>query len=128
MRDHHERIRAAGAELVVVGSGQPEHARDFKERAGVSFELYVDPTLKAFSTAALRRSVLRTLGPGALVNAVRAFRGGHRQGKTRGDNWQLGGAFVIGAGGELLYEFRSRSAGDHPDPEALVAALPAART
>src|SRR3990172_12422869 len=114
LRDALDQIRAAGAELVVVGSGRPEHAADFRETQGLRFPLVVDPELVSFRAAGLRRGVLSTIGPRTFGHAFRALRTGARPGATRGDPWQLGGALVIRPTGEIAYRYASREAGDHP--------------
>ena len=85
MRGEIGAIRAAGVELVVVGSGKPWHAAAFRDERGIDFPLVVDPSLAAFQEAGLRRGALLTLGPKSLVHAIRAWKGGNRQGRTMGD-------------------------------------------
>ena len=123
MRDALDDIREAGAELVVVGSGRPEHAREFRDAQRLRFPLLVDPELASFRAAGLRRGVLSTIGPRALGHALRALRSGARQGATRGDPWQLGGALVIRPPGEIAWRHVSREAGDHPPLDELLRAL-----
>lgn len=123
MRGEVPKIRELGGELVVVGNGQPMHATDFRERNQLDFPLLVDPDLEAYAAAGLRRGVGSALNPRVLGNAWRAMRGGHRQGKTQGDPWQQGGAFVISPDAQVHYQQISRTAGDHADPAELLAAL-----
>jgi len=123
LRDALPEIRRRGAELVVVGNGSPWHAKGFREEQGIDFPLYVDPDLAAYAAAGLKRGVLDTLRPAAIGKAVRAWRSGARQGKTQGDPWQLGGVFVVRAGGEVLYRHINRDAGDHPPAEPILGAL-----
>lgn len=127
MRGDVPTFRELGGELCVVGSGQPLHARDFIEQHGLDFPLLVDPRLEAYAAAGLRRDVASTLNPRVLGHAWRAMRAGHRQGKTRGDPWQQGGAFVISPDNRVWLEQVSRAAGDHVAPASLVEALRAAR-
>ena len=124
MRGRLAEIRRRGAELVVVGNGQPMHAADFRDQHGLDFPLYVDPELEAYAAAGLRRGLGSTLRLGVLRSGLRALREGHRQGRTRGDPWQQGGVFVITPAGDVLYEYISQEAGDHPDPDQVLAHLP----
>lgn len=82
--------------------------------------------MRAYRAAGLRRGVVATLNLRTVTNALRAMKQGEHQGRTQGDPWQLGGAFVILPGGRLVYEQRSDAAGDHADPEAMLAALASA--
>jgi peroxiredoxin len=115
LRGEVEAIRELGAELAVVGNGTPAQAKDFAAEYALPFPLYVDPKLEAYRAAGLRRGVLDTLSAGTFTHALRALRTGARQGLTKGDPWQLGGAFVIAPGGRIAFRHVSRDAGDHAD-------------
>lgn len=115
MRDRIPELRERGAALVVVGSGAPHFAAAFREdqRLPADLLLLVDPTLRAYRAAGLRRGRVEALSPRLPLNALRALRSGYRQGAVQGDPWQLGGVFVIRPGGALAYRHVSREAGDH---------------
>ncbi len=117
-------LKARGAELVVVGSGQPFHAKAFREEHNISFPLLVDPGLRAFAAAGLKRGFSSTLHPRVLLHGFRAFKNGFRQGAVKGDPWQQGGVFVIAPGDRMLYQHISREAGDHSSPSRALEALP----
>lgn len=123
LRDYVPRIHEAGAELVVVGNGSPEHARWFIEDTGVDVPLYTDPTLKVYEAADARSGLLTSLNPGAIIAAVRTMLAGFRQSKTMGHGFQQGGVLVITSDGDVPYHYVSRHAGDHPDPEEIITAL-----
>jgi peroxiredoxin len=125
LRDIAGEIQERGAELVVVGSGSPEQARSFAEERDLPFPVLADPKLEAFQAAELRSGVGALLKLGMIAHGKRAARKGFRQGRVQGSATQLGGLFVIGRGGALLMEQRSREAGDHADPAAVLAALSA---
>ncbi len=122
MREQIDEIRARGAELVIVGNGAANFAAAFREDFELDCPLLVDPELRAYRAAGLRRGRVELLSPRLPLNAIRALRSGSRQTGVQGDPWQLGGVFVIRAGGELMYQYVSREAGDHaPVSEILVA-------
>ena len=123
MRDRVGEIRARGGELAIVGNGGPSFAAAFREDQGIDGPLLVDPELRAYRAAGLRRGRVEILSPRLASNALRAFRGGYRQVGVQGDPWQLGGVFVIRPGGALAYRHLSREAGDHPPVDEIVAAL-----
>jgi NAD(P)-dependent dehydrogenase (short-subunit alcohol dehydrogenase family) len=118
-----DEIRALGAELVVVGNGATNFAEAFREDYRLDSPLLVDPELRAYRAAGLRRGRVEALSPRLPLHALRALGGGSRQGSVQGDLWQLGGVFVIRAGGELAYRYVSREAGDHPPLEEILEAL-----
>jgi NAD(P)-dependent dehydrogenase (short-subunit alcohol dehydrogenase family) len=125
LRDYLPEIRRQGAELVIVGNGSRYFASTFREELGLDCPLLVDPELQAYRAAGLRRGRVEILSPRVPLNAVRAFWSGARQHGVHGDPWQLGGVFVIRPGGELVYRYLSREAGDHaPIAEVLAALAP----
>lgn len=124
MRERLDDIRSAGAELAIVGNGAASFASAFREdlRLG-EVPLLVDPELRSYRAAGLRRGRVEALSPRLPANAFRALSRGFRQVGVQGDPWQLGGVFVIRPGGVLLFRHRSAEAGDHPAIEDLLASL-----
>jgi NAD(P)-dependent dehydrogenase (short-subunit alcohol dehydrogenase family) len=123
LREQIDEIRARGAELVIVGNGAANFAAAFREDFELDCPLLVDPELRAYRAAGLRRGRVELLSPRLPLNALRALRSGARQTGVQGDPWQLGGVFVIRAGGELMYRYVSREAGDHAPVSEILAAL-----
>jgi hypothetical protein len=121
-----EKIHAAGAELVVIGSGRPHFIAGFRENTGYQGPLYVDPELRSYEAAGLHHGMWRNFTPLSVGLAVRALARGHMQGRTQGDPSQQGGAMVVAPGGKLLFAHASKIAGDNASPVVLVAALRAA--
>ena len=107
----------------MVGSGSVSQARAFREEQGLTFPLYTDPSLGAYRKAGLRHGLASSLDPRIAARALDAFRHGFRQVGTQGPAMQQGGAFVIAAGGRLLFEHVSRFAGDNADPADILRAL-----
>ena len=123
MRDVYEDIKRRGVRLVVIGNGQPWHAQAFREDEKIPFELWVDPEMKAYRAAGLRRGISKALSLKSFGHFWRAFRGGFRQTEVRGDPWQLGGTFLITTAGKTVYSQKSKEAGDHPSLTDLLHAL-----
>lgn len=122
MRDAKAEIDGRDVHVVVVGNGRPHHAKMFREDDAVPFTLWVDPELRAYRAAGLRRGLGAVFSRRSLVHAARALKAGFRQTKTKGDPWQNGGVFVITPKGRTVYEQVSEEAGDHaPLHEILVA-------
>ena len=107
----------------MVGNGATNFAAAFREDYQLDSPLLVDPELRAYRAAGLRRGRVEVLSPRLPWNALRALGGGSRQGSVQGDLWQLGGVFVIRSGGELAYRYVSREAGDHAPLEEILDAL-----
>ena len=123
LRDAIDDIHARGAELVIIGNGAPHFAKAFREEFELEGPLLVDPELRAYRAAGLRRGRVELLSPRMPLHALRALRSGSRQTAVEGDPWQLGGVFVVGEDGELFFEHRSREAGDHAAVGDILAAL-----
>lgn len=123
MRDRAAEIRETGAEIAVVGNGSRYFAMIFREDLGVDFPIFIDPDLRAYRAAGLRRGFMELLSPRLITNGVRALAKGSRQKGVQGDAFQLGGSFVIRRGGGVAFAHRSREAGDHADLDRLIAAL-----
>ena len=123
MRGIHPEIRRRGAELVVVGSGSPDQAAAFRTEAGIDFPLFVDPELRAYAVAGLRRGLSTVLRPSVFRRGFQAWRAGYRQRGVAGDPWQQGGLFVIRPGADLTFAHVSRAAGDHVHPGVVLEAL-----
>ncbi|MHC4421860.1 MAG: SDR family NAD(P)-dependent oxidoreductase, partial [Planctomycetota bacterium] len=67
MRDRIDEIRARGAELVIVGNGAPHFAAAFREDYQLDCPLLVDPELRAYRAAGLRRGRVEALSPAELA-------------------------------------------------------------
>jgi peroxiredoxin len=119
-------IVASGADVVLVGNGEPEHIEGFVERqrlAGHPVTILTDPTLKAHRAAGFDRSAWMTIGPAALWSDLMAFGRGYFSAGTQGDRWQQGGILVVDAAGTLAFRAASRSAPDPVAAETIVDAV-----
>ncbi len=109
---------------MVIGPARPEHVAGFRQVTGYQGPLYVDPSRRVFRTAGLAHGWASTYHPLAVLKGVLAFARGFRQGSRQGDVTQQGGTFVLGPGDRVRFEWRDRYAGDGPDLDAVVAAIP----
>ncbi|MGB0621216.1 MAG: SDR family NAD(P)-dependent oxidoreductase [Myxococcota bacterium] len=125
MRDDFDRWQEAGVEVALVGNGTRAFAEAFIEDFSLEVPVFVDPDLTAYRAAGLRRGAEALLSRRLLGDALRARRAGASQVGVQGDAWQLGGTFVLQAGGDLLLAHRSESAGDHVAAESIDEALAA---
>ncbi len=125
MRDRFDEIRAAGATLTIIGNGSAAFAQAFRETLALPPEvpLLVDPTLRSYHAAGLRRGRRELLSPRLATNALRSWRRGFRQAAVQGDPFQLGGVLVVRPGGVVVFRHVEQVAGDHAPLDALIAAL-----
>ena len=123
MRRELPRIRAAGADLCVIGSGTPDMARAFEKEYAEGITIFVDQGLKSFKAAGFKRSVMASIGPMAAVKVFRALARGHLPGRRQGDPWQQGGVLVVAPPGDLAYSYANDDSGDHAPIEEVLGAL-----
>jgi hypothetical protein len=118
-----DKIRAAGAELHVIGNGTPNFIAGFRETTGWDGPLYTDPSLEVYKAAQLKRGVTTVLNLKAIMPTVRAFARGNRQGWTQGDQWQQGGVLVVAPSGDVRWHHASERPGDNATAAQIIAAL-----
>ncbi len=123
LRDTVSSIRDRGADLLVIGNGNPRQARAFYDERQLDFPLFVDPKLRAYRAAGLHRGLGATFNLRVVKNAARSMKAGFRQGPVRGDPWQQGATFVAAADGRIVFAHVSQEGGDHADSDAILAAL-----
>jgi hypothetical protein len=126
LRDVHQRVNDAGAEIVIVGSGSPAQAGRFIEDYDVPMPVFADPSLSVYKAVGAKRGWWSTLNPRVLLNGARAVRAGFRQTRYAGVADQQGGVLVIRPDGSVPYAYLSNEAGDHPAPADVAAAVEAA--
>jgi peroxiredoxin len=121
-------IESLDTAMVFVGNGTPPMAEAFIEETGLDVPLYTNPGREVYQALGTRRpSALAVLDPRLWLNGLRSVLRGHFPGRTRGDRAQLGGVFLILAGGSMPFAFRSRRGGDYPPNADILAAVRASR-
>ncbi len=63
MCDQIEAIHERGAELVIIGNGAANFAAAFREDFAIDGPLLIDPGLRAYRAAGLRRGRVESLSP-----------------------------------------------------------------
>lgn len=120
-------VRARGADIVAIGTGNARYARAFVEDESIPYRVLVDDDASAARAAAVRStSFLRMFHPRTWAATREAWRRGFRIHRAGPRVTQLGATFVIGPGPRLLYEHIDADSTDHAPLEAVLAALPAA--
>ncbi|HEY8156059.1 MAG TPA: AhpC/TSA family protein, partial [Myxococcota bacterium] len=95
LRDRYDEIRALGAEVVVIGTGDLRYAREFAESERIPFPVLVDDDARAADAARVERVGLsRLFALGSLPATARALRSGFRIGRPGKRVNQLGATFV----------------------------------
>ncbi len=109
--------------LAVIGSGDSAHFPALRRATGYTGELYTDPDRESFRLFQFQSGVSKVFGLKPLSRAFSALKAGFSPGSLQGSALQLGGAAIVNTGGEVIYHYISKEAGDHPDPELMLKTL-----
>ena len=124
MRDRLDEF-APNTDVVMVTFTDAARLDDYLDRNDLPFPVLVDPNRAAYRAYGLgRASVARAWGIRPAVAYLRLIGQGRWRDLRRPteDTLQLGGDFVIGADGTLMYGFWSTGPDDRPPVEELIAA------
>ena len=126
MRDAYEDIKALGAEVVAIGTGDERYARRFVEEERIPYPVLVDDDAEAARVASVKKgSKWNVLGPGTYGDSWRTLRTGHRIHMPGKRVFQLGATFIVGPGERVRYEHLDGTTTDHaPIGEILEALRP----
>lgn len=124
MREHYAEIRARGADVLAVGTGDERYAARFVADEAVPFPVLVDDRAEAARAAAVRRTTPWGLfNPRSLPGARRARRAGFRVHRSGKRVTQLGATFVVGPGPRVRYEHVDAHTADHAPIDEVLAAI-----
>ncbi len=125
-----ERLADLGdATAALVTFTAPPNLRGYRGRLGLPYAVLTDEDRATYRAYGLRRGpVWRVWGPATWLAYAGHLRAGRLPGRPTEDTLQLGGDFVVGPDGRLVYAFRSTGPDDRPPVEALVAAVRASRS
>jgi len=137
LREEHSQYLALGANVVIIGQGEPERATAYAVRYGLPpTPILCDTEARAYEAYGLlegRPSQILFDAPEALLDrdlqAGLDFMASRRQeGRPLVDSpWLLPGEFVIDVTGRVTLAYRYNHCEDFPDPRVLYAALRHAR-
>jgi hypothetical protein len=123
--ERRERIEEAGAEAVFIGHDEPDRLLDgYLRDLEIPFPVLVDSERQAYGEWGLGRASVRTIlgDPHVWLQYGRMFLKGERPRRSGRDPLQLGGDFVIDAGGVVAYS-RPQEKDDRPPVGELLRVL-----
>lgn len=124
LRNDLERFEAAGLQIVAIGQGSAARAKEFRAEMDLSFPLLADPRRVAYQAyGLLHMDIRREANLKSAINGARAIIKYGAAHSPDQDVRQLGGAFVVGTDGTILFAHRAQRASDNPAHEALLGAL-----
>jgi peroxiredoxin len=112
-------VQAAGLSVALVGLGRPERARAFCDDMQIDFPVLCDPDKRSYAAYnLLRANPFRELNPNSVRRYITALQDTRASGVSLDqDMVQLGGTFIIDAGGIIRYAHRAMRIGDNPTPD-----------
>ena len=112
------------AEVALVTFTRQRNLRGYRGRFGLPFPVLADEPRAAYRAYGLGRGPWwRVWGPGTVRAYGRLLRRGGRLRRPTEDTLQLGGDFVVGRDGRLVFVYRSKGPSDRPPVKDLVAAV-----
>ncbi len=109
------------AEVVVIAFSAPEYVAEYQRDRLAPLTLLVDEERTAYRAYGLGRgAVWKVWGPKMWRAYARLLRKGRRFQRPAEDTLQLGGDFVLGRDGRVMYAFASSDPDDRPAVEDLI--------
>ncbi|GIW80638.1 MAG: hypothetical protein KatS3mg105_2445 [Gemmatales bacterium] len=126
MAKHYDEIRRLGGEVAAVSFAKPERVRAFAEAHPLPFPVFSDPHMAGYRAFDLGRTSWREmLAPRVLWRYLKMMFRGWLPGRVDRDDdlLQLGGDFVLGRDGQLLFAHQSSEPTDRPPVNSLIQAV-----
>lgn len=121
MRDRLDDLGDAAVALVTFTRAR--NLRGYRSRFGLPFAVLADEAREVYRAYGLGRGPWwRIWGPATVRAYARLLRRGAHLQAPKEDTLQLGGDFVVGRDGRLVYAYRSKGPDDRPAVDELVAA------
>jgi peroxiredoxin len=122
VRDRLSEFGDAG--VVIIAFAAPDYVADYQRQRLTPLTVLVDSTRAAYLAYGLGRGSVRTVwGPKIWWAYAKLIGHGRRLQRPTEDTWQLGGDFVVGRDGRLVYVFRSKDPDDRPAVDDLLVAV-----
>lgn len=132
LRDEHSSYVDAGANVVIIGQGEPERAAAYREEHRIPCPILCDPERSLYREYGLREGTPAQVlfdAPEEFWSHDRATgedlqRQRRESGRPLVDSpWQLSGEFVIDPNGVVRLDYRYQYCDDFPNPEVLQSAI-----
>lgn len=123
MQKTYPELQRLGGEVLVVSFALPERVQAYLAKYPQPFAVVSDPALAAYRAFALGRARVRSLFRLDVIGRylLHIFRGWLPAKKSAGeDALQLGGDFILDAGGVLRYTHPSKEPTDRPSASELL--------
>ena len=124
MRQRYGEIQAKGADVVAISFEPRERLFQLTRQLQLPFTILSNPERDVYAAYGLAQGGwLRIFSPGTIWIYLKHFARGRRYHHAASDWRQLGGDFVLGEDGTVLYEHHGRTPSDRPTVSSLIAEL-----
>ena len=123
MCQHQDEFKRLNTEVLIVSFGALPLAQAWLEETCAPFRLLLDPERTVYQAYGLERSFWRSWNLKTMRRYVQLMRDGRQWRGIQGDSTQLGGDFIVDAGGMVRLAYRSHDPTDRPSAEQLLAIL-----
>ncbi len=125
LRRDRQRFQRAKVQVIMIGLGEPERARQFRAEFDLPFTVLADPSRASYQAYGLvyRLNVLREVtSPDSVIKTLSRL---PRYGvaATDQDMLQLGGVFGVDSSGTIRFIHRSLRTADQPTTAMILAAM-----
>ena len=124
MRQRYSDIQAKGADVVAISFEPKERLFQLTRQLQLPFAILSDPERDVYTAYSLAQgNLLQIFSPKTVWTYLKHFAKGRRYHHAASDWRQLGGDFVLGEDGTVLYEHRGQTPSDRPTVASLIARL-----
>ena len=121
MRQRYGEIQAKGAEVVAISFEPRERLFQLTRQLQLPFSILSNPERDVYSLYSLERgSLMKIFSPQTVWTYVKHFARGRRYHHAASDWTQLGGDFILGEDGTVLYEYHGQTPSDRPTVSSLI--------
>ena len=124
MRQRYGDIEAKGAEVVAIFFEPRNRLFQLTRQLQLPYPVLSDPERDVYAAYSLAQgNLLKIFSPKTVWTYVKHFARGRRYENAASDWKQLGGDFILGEDGTVLYEHRGQTPADRPTVASLISKL-----
>jgi len=124
LRQRYDDIEAKGAEVVAIFFEPRDRLFQLTRQLQLPYPVLSDPERDVYAAYSLAQgNLLKIFSPKTVWTYVKHFARGRRYEHAASDWKQLGGDFILGEDGTVLYEHRGQTPADRPTVASLISKL-----
>jgi len=124
LRQRYGDIEAKGAEVVAIFFEPMDRLFQLTRQLQLPYPVLSDPERDVYAAYSLAQgNLLKIFSPKTVWTYVKHFARGRRYENAASDWKQLGGDFILGEDGTVLYEHRGQTPADRPTVASLISKL-----